>query len=81
MQRFHRFLNKLYEPTAGIIGGNYTAKEVIKSGWEWHSLFCVENINYLIIGTIGAVLFGIAAYITRLVMDFIFKRGNEKTRS
>ncbi|WP_319502582.1 hypothetical protein [uncultured Draconibacterium sp.] len=69
-----RSLNKLYEPVAGILGGSFTAAEVTKSGFDWHMLLSPENLNYLIIGSIGAILFAVLAYLSRVAMDAIFKR-------
>ncbi len=77
MQRFfEKIWNRLFEPIVGIIGGTFTASEVTHANVSlrdfFSNVFNLENIAYLIIGTIGAFLFGIAAYAARKLCDRIF---------
>jgi polyferredoxin len=69
--------NRLFEPIVGILGGTYTASEVTHATFSisdfFSNVFNIENIAYLIIGTIGAFLFGVAAYLARRLCDYIFK--------
>lgn len=69
--------NRLFEPIVGIIGGTFTAREVTHATFSlqdfFYNVFNIENIAYLIIGTIGAFLFGVAAYMARRLCDFIFQ--------
>jgi ABC-type transporter Mla maintaining outer membrane lipid asymmetry permease subunit MlaE len=75
MQRIlEKIWNRLFEPIVGIIGGTYTASEVTHAHFSFFSnVFNLENISYLIIGTIGAFLFGVAAYLARKMCDYLFQ--------
>jgi uncharacterized membrane protein YeaQ/YmgE (transglycosylase-associated protein family) len=73
MRLLERIWNRLFEPIVGIIGGTFTASEVTHSNFLLN-VFNAENMSYLIIGTIGAFLFGIAAYMARKLCDYIFKQ-------
>lgn len=68
--------NRLFEPIVGIIGGTYTASEVTHAHFSFadffFNVFNMENIAYLIIGTMGAFLFGVAAYLARKMCDYFF---------